>query len=342
MFSLANKKGEGTEMKKTNMLIVFLLIISLFMNYRTASEMQQLKNRVSNMHNDLSGDISRISNSVYRAADEMKKQALWVRESSIVITESNENYTNFQAELTFTLNEKKKGENLSIVAITETESLSVELPESEGLTYNVKLELTDKNYSFELVGTDEAGSRNEKLTTINLKGMANRMIAIDGSIPSSKFSRDPDIGEINFYVNLSSVHPKVMRELSGIAKEIVFESIEADVYTGSIKVDTIDLMNGTGYHKKEIEEITEETHATQEFSQEYGETKTYQFAGTYTLDGKACSDYLEAQDSSQPFAWRENEIFFLVRARDKEGNVYKGLFPGHFYYLDGGEIKFMK
>jgi len=341
MFSLANKKGEGTEMKKTNIFIAVLLVLSLFMNYRTASEMQQLKNRVSNMHNDLSRDISNISNSVYRAADEMKKQALWVRESSIVVTESNENYTNFQAELTFTLNEKKNGEVLSIIAVAEGVSRRIEVPESEGLTYEAQLELEDENYTFELVGTDEEGSRNVELTGLNLKGIANRMIDIDGMIPSSKFSHDPDIGKINFYVNVSTVHPKVMREFSGIAKEIVFESIEADVYTGSIKVDTIDLMNGRGYEIKEIEEIADERPAKLEFS-DSKEVKTYQFAGTYTLDGKVCSDYLESQDSSESFAWMENEIFFLVRATDKEGNVYKGLFPGYFHYLDGDEIIFVK
>jgi len=329
-------------MKKNNILIMAFLILLLFMNYKTASEMEQLKNRVSNMHNDLSRDISNISNSVYRAADEMKKQALWVRESSIVVTESNENYTNFQAELTFTLNEKKNGEELSIIAVSEGDSRRIEVPESEGLTYEAQLELEDENYAFELVGTDDAGSRNVELTGINLNGIANRMIDIDGMIPSSKFSRDPDIGKINFYVNVSTVHPKVMRELSGIAKEIVFESIEADVYTGKVKVDTIDLMNGTGYEVKEIEEITDETPATREFPGESGEIKSYQFAGTYTLDGKACSDYLESQDSSEAFAWMENEIFFLVRATDNKGNVYRGLFPGHFYYLDGDEIIFEK
>ncbi|PLX30069.1 MAG: hypothetical protein C0604_09590 [Clostridiales bacterium] len=329
-------------MKKANIFIAVLLVLSLFMNYRTASEIEQLKNRVSNMHNDLSRDISNISNSVYRAADEMKKQALWVRESSIVVTESNENYTNFQAELTFTLNEKKNGEELSIIAVSEGDSRRIEVPEREGLTYEAQLELEDENYTFELVGTDEEGSRNVELTGLSLNGIANRMIDIDGMIPSSKFSHDPDIGKINFYVNVSTVHPKVMRELSGIAKEIAFESIEADVYTGTVKVGTIDLMNGTGYETKEIEEITDETPATLEFSGQSGEIKTYQFAGTYTLDGKACSDYLESQDSSEPFAWRENEIVFMVRATDKEGNVYKGLFPGHFHYLDGDEIVFMK
>jgi len=329
-------------MKKANMFIAVLLVLSLFMNYRAASEIEQLKNRVSNMHNDLSRDISNISSSIYRAADEMKKQALWVRESSIVVTESNENYSDFKAELTFTLNEKKNGEEFSIIAVSDGDSRRIEVPESEGLTYEAQLELEDENYTFELVGTDAAGSRNVELTGLDLNGIANRMIDIDGMIPSSKFSHDPDIGKINFYVNVSTVHPKVMRELSGIAKEIVFESIEADVYTGTVKVDTIDLMDGTGYETKEIEEITDETPATLEFSGESGEIKSYQFAGTYTLDGKACSDYLESKDSSEPFAWRENEIFFLVRATDKEGNVYKGLFPGHFYRLDGDEIIFMK
>ena len=326
-------------MKKTNILIVVLLVFSLFKNYGMASDIDQLRKQVNNMNNFLSNEIMNISSSVYRAADEMKKQALWVRESSIEVEKASDDYSNFEAELTFTLNEKRNGENLSILAITETESRSIEVQQSEGLTYSVMLGLSDENYTFELVGSDESGSRSEELSGINLKGIANRMVEIDGRIPSSKFSHDPDKGIINFYVNISSVHPKVLRELAGISRDIDFKSIEADIYVGETKVDTIDLLSGKGYEKKDIEEVANETPATPEFSGS-DEVKFYQFAGTYTLEGKACSDYLDAQESAKDFDWRKNELSFLIRATDSKGNVYKGLFPDHFYYLDGDEIKF--
>jgi len=335
-----DEKEKGTGMKKTNVLIVVLLVFSLFKNFGMASDIQQLRNQVNNAENSLSNEIMNISSSVYRAVDEMKKQALWVRESSIEIRDSSDDYSEFNAEMTFTLNEKKDMEDLYIIAISEDGGISqkIKVPESETMTFIMQLELTDENYSFELMGTDQYGSRSEKLAGINLKGIANRMIDIDGMITSSKFSHDPDIGEINFYVNISTLHPKVLDELSGIARNIDFDSIEADIYVGETKVDTIDLLSGTGYEKKNIEEITDEIAATEEFAGQ--ETNFYQFAGTYTLEGEACSDYLKGQESNESFAWEKNQLLFLIRARDSKGNVYRGLFPEHFYYLDGDEIKF--
>jgi hypothetical protein len=327
-------------MKKTNILIVVLLIFSLFKNYGMAADIQQLRNQVNNMNNTLSNEISSISSDVYRAADEMKKQALWVRESSIEVMKASDNYADFAAELTFSLNNKKNGEELYIVAISEEDGKNerINVPQSEGMTYRIQIELADENYSFELMGIDDSGSRSEKLAGINLKGIANRMVEIDGRIPSAQFTHNPDIGTFDFHVSISTVHPKVLRELAGIARDIDFESIEADIYVGETKVDTIDLLSGKGYEKKNIEEITNEMPATPEFAGE--ETNFYQFAGTYTLTGKACSDYLEGQESGDRYAWQKNKVLFLIRAKDSKGNVYRGLFPDHFYYLDGDEMKF--
>ncbi|MBK5252018.1 MAG: FlxA-like family protein [Peptostreptococcaceae bacterium] len=327
-------------MKKTNILIVVLLVFSLFKNYGMASDIEQLRNQINNMSNSMSNEIMNISSSVYQAADEMKKQALWVRESEIEVAKANDDYSDFEADLTFTINEKKNGEELYIIATSEDggKSERIEIPESEGMTYSLQLELADDNYSFELMGTDEAGSRTEKLAGINLKGIANRMVEIDGRVPSIKFSHDPDIGTIDFYVTLLSVHPKVLGELSGLARDIDFKSIEADVYVGETKVDTIDLLSGKGYEKKNIEEITNEIPATPEFAGE--ETNLYQFVGTYMLEGEACSDYLQAQESGDRYAREKSEVFFLIRATDNKGNVYRGVFPDHFYQLDGDEIKF--
>ncbi len=331
-------------MKKTNILIVVLLVFSLFKNYGMASDIEQLRNQINNMSNSLSNEIMNISSSVYKAADEMKKQALWVRESEIEVAKASDDYSDFEANLIFTLNEKKNGEELYIIATSDDGGISkkIEVPESEGMIYSLQLELADENYSFELMGTDDSGSRSEKLAGINLKGIANRMVEIDGRIPSSKFSHDPDIGTFNFHVSISSVHPKRMRELAGIARDIDFKSIEADIYVGETKVDTIDLLNENGYERKDverkvIEEITNETQEEREFD---GETNTYQFAGTYTLKGEACSDFLKAQESGDRYAREKSQVLFLIRATDSKGNLYKGLFPDHFYYIDGDEVGF--
>lgn len=320
-------------MKKGNTAILVLLVLSLWMNFKTGSEVRQIRNELNNLNHSISNQINAISSNVYNAAKAMEEKAKWVREASFELIRANDDYSAFGAVLDFTLNERRKGEELNVFLISDEDGSRVKIPvpESDGLSRQVMLELDKKDYVLEIMGSGEAGSRSEKLTAIPLRNAVDNRITIDGQIPSQKFSYNPDIGTINFYVNVAAVHKKTFPGMDILIDgDLAFSEIVADLYVGENRVDTIDLMEGKGYEEKDISDIT---NAIPEFA---GGVETLRFAGTYIFEGPRCTEYLELKNSDN---YGRDSLFFLIRATDLKGNEYRQIIPEHFYYLDGDEIK---
>lgn len=320
-------------MKKLNILIVILLIISLWMNFTINERVEQLRTKITSINHSLSSQINSISSNVNSAANAMKKQALWVRESSYEVIRVNEKFSQFDVEFTFTLNKKNNDEKLYIICTSEEDGKQekIEVPESEVLNYKVKLVLEDENYTFDLLGISESTSRSEKLDNIYLKNIKNSIIHADGEILKETCPRNNDNAFIDFYVSVSAIPQKSLRGMENLIGKIEFKEITADVYMGLEYINTIDLMNVKGYTYKDIAKIS---NSCPEFR---NDVNVKMFSGTYEIDG---NKYLEKKDQINAGKYEENEIFFVIKIVDTKGNEYKQIIMTHgFHYLNGDEVK---
>lgn len=321
-------------MKKQTVAILLLLTVSLWMNVSTRSEIRQLRNQMSYMEQSLRQDINAISSNVYNAAKAMEEKAKWVRESDWELSGVNNDYTRFKAVLSFSLNERKEGEALEVVAVPESGGETVRVPvETEGLTCRAELDLENKDYEVELVGNDGSIARSERLALLPLSNVADRLVDIDGHITGTRFSSNSNAGTVDFFVTLNTIPMKSFKGMEKLLGAFEFVKVLADVYVGETLVETLDLTEGTGYEPKAIEEVS---NAIPEFASEAGRMKALVYAGTWTFQGPLYEAYREQMASG---ASTSDELCLVVRAVDGKGNVYQGLVGAPWLYLEDGEIK---
>ncbi len=309
----------------SNIVLVILLVISLWMNYSNYNQIEIIQNDLSRTSNMLQNDVNDIGSDVSRILNDFKKESMWVRESSIDITNFTDDLKHAEIEISISLNEKNKDENLYVLAIPRKsdETFKFQVPENNGLTYKVKITLpSDYNYEMQLVGENDTFSRSGMLNKVYISNYINEIINIDGELLGGQYHEGDQKGYYSFFVTVGQVKES---EFAEYLKDLEITEVKADVYYGNRYINTIDFLKETNYIPMDINDISNSIpeRAVHDITNEF--ERKYFFSGKYEIEGEP-----EFPD-----------MILVIKAKDNKGNTCEKMI-GDFYDYDEMIEKYMK
>lgn len=302
-------------MKKENLniVLVVLLIFSLWMNIRISGKVERLNNDLNNIDHNLGNEIRNIDARVSSTLEEIRKEALWVRESNCEITDFSDNLETATVSIAFTLKEKQKDERIYVAATSKSnnEVSKFEVPESESLTYalnNMTLSASDE-YDLQVIGETSDSLRSGHLESLYLSSHKKGLVIINGELLGSHYNYEKEEGDFSFYISVD-VKRKSDEIYMNFLRDLEIQSIAADIYVGDEYLDTMDLINEKNYVTVDLEDLSNSIPERESRrSREQSENKHYLYSGKYMLN--------------EEFDFRDIKLVVLVT--DNKENQYKAL-----------------
>lgn len=309
-------------MKKNNIVIIVLLVISLWMNYSNMNEIKMLRNNMGSSFNRLEDDINHISSNVSNTLNNIKQESLWIRDSHYEVIKLTDDLEYADLEVSISLNEKKKDEKLFIVAVPNNgdDKKKFQIPESEDLTYKLDIRLPSENdYELLLLGENEGNFRSDFLDKVYLRGYKDNIIFINGEVMGIQYNPSNKKGAFQFYIDISKI--KTSGDIpEGYLKDLEIAEIKADVYYGEKLVVTMDLLKGYNYTTIEMEDISKDTPEMEAIIEEKRSEykREYFFSGEHEIVG----------ESEMP------DVILLIKVKDNKDNTYKGIAGDYYHYVE--------
>ncbi len=311
-------------MKKTNIIIIALLVLSLWMNYSNINRINSLNNNINNTYHTLRSEIQNINSQVSNTLESLRRESLWVRESSYQVKDFNKDLSQAEVEITFTLNEKSKEEKIYVTAVSQknNKTYQFDVEESESLIYTLNFSLlADDNYDIQVLGESNQSLRSSPLETLNLSHYKKSLVTVNGELMGAQYSYEDEEGYFSFYVFVD-VRRKSEEMFAEFLKDFTVKEVKADIYVGKEYIDTMDLLNRENYTHKELEDLSNAIPEREsEERKRISESEHYSFSGIY-----------EHKEE-----WEFPDIKLIVRVQDNKGNTYKAPI-GHFTNEEYEEI----
>lgn len=308
-----------------NILITLLLFISLWMNYSNYGQIQMLRSELGRASNMLQRDVNNVANEVSRVLNDFKKESMWVRESSNNIMDFSDDLKDTEIDIEITLNEKNKDEKLYIIAATKenNEIFKFEVPNNNDLIFKANIRLpVDYNYEMQLIGENDTFSRSSPLDSLYLRNFVSEIIQVDGDLLGGQYYKDEQKGEYSFFIAVSQMK-KSKEMFVEYLSQLQITEVKADVYHGDQYIKTIDLLNGTNYIPKDIDNLSNAIPeiAANEYRAEF-ERKHF-FSGIFEMNGE--SDF--------------SQISLVITVKDNKGHTYQKIVGDERFFEEEKEIK---
>ncbi len=303
-------------MKKINVVIVILLVISLWMNYYNKKEIDMLNRDLRNNYQMMQNNINSIDSTVKNTLENLKKESMWVQNSDYEIIKFSDDLKYADLKVSISLKEKKNNEKLYVSAISQNsnDKQQFEVPTSNDLNYIVEITLpTENNYELQIIGENAEFTRNSMLESIYLSRYIDSFVNINGDLFDSKYNENKNEGHFKFFVSVDKLN-KSKKFNTNFIKDLDITEIKADVYYGEEYIDTIDFINEINYTPVDINKLS---NSIPEFKLDspYGEYKQqYYFSGEHEIKNV----------SKLP------NVVMVIKVKDNKGNTYQEII-GEYY-----------
>lgn len=302
-------------MKKINVVIIILLVVSLWMNYNNKKEIEILNSDLRNNYQMMQNNINSIGSTVRNTLEDFKKESMWVQNSDYEIIKFSDDLKYADLKVSFSLKEKKNNEKLYVSAISQNsnDKRQFEVPTSDDLNYIAEITLpTENNYELQLIGETAEFTRSNMLKGAYLSRYIDSLVNINGDVLDSKYNKNKNEGYFNFIVVVNKLNNSKEFNTNFI-KDLDITEIKADVYYGEEYIDTIDFINEINYTPVDI--IFNNSIPEYDIASEYGEYKQqYSFSGKHEI-----KDVPNLPN-----------VVMVIKVKDNKGNTYQEII-GEYY-----------
>lgn len=309
-------------MKKFNIIIVILLVISLWMNYNNKKEIEMLSDDIrSNYHMIQNGSTVR------NILEDFKKESMWVQSSHYEIIKFSDDLKNADLKISISLKEKNNNEKLYVTALSKDSDYKQKfvVPKTDDLNYMLNITLpTENDYELQLIGENAEYTRSSMLNKVYLSRYIGSLVNIDAGLLGAEYSNNTNEGYFKFFVAVNKLHES--KELyTHFVKDLEITEVKADVYYGEEYIDTIDLINEINYTPVDINKLSNSIPESasgnytkhHEIVSSIGEYKQqYFFSGKHEI--KDVPNMLD--------------IIMVIKVKDNLGNIYQKIIGDYHKY----------
>ncbi len=226
-------------MKRKDVVLVIGIIILIFLNFRTNSNLEKMKKDLTRDINDASRLIDELRRNINYDINEMMQEQEWIINKDYKILDIDKNFENAKVLINWSLRENYKDAQVSIVYGEKVEGTDdvaewkkKEATKLNGLNYQVELDLSPKNnYAFIIESDSDEQIKNDNLMDLDLGFRVNNRVYIR----ESGWGYGPSNKELEWDVTIENDYLGV--------EGLKVKSIKANIYINDELIETKEIFS---------------------------------------------------------------------------------------------------